>query len=388
MESHFGHDFSRVPIQMASRPRQGALRIGSPADPQEREADRIADQVMAAGPAASAPIRPDGDAQTVRRTLESPYSIEEGTLLPEEDEKAPIQAKANAGGAAGAPSTSAIAHVEGVLQRPGAPLTGETRAFMESRFGHDFSRVRVHSDGLAAEAARSVGARAFTRGESIVFDRGQYSPDSTDGRRLLAHELTHVVQQGRAPKSMDPGSVAPIASPDPSPPLRRMKWGTARKTSRRSRPWNDSYIGDVYEAETDAGTKIPVWKPDDGVTYWCHGFTFGGSAASNGPFSIWGRQVPTVLTDDGWKSEYSCVAKRGDILVFQDANVAHSGVIASASEPKGIIDDKASTLNSKWGSGSQNVSSWAVNAAQYGKYEVHSKQPSFGPCAGKGTNER
>ncbi|WP_395822379.1 DUF4157 domain-containing protein [Archangium minus] len=72
---------------------------------------------------------------------------------------------------------------------------------MESRFGHDFSRVRVHTDVRAAESARSVHARAYTVGEHIVFGNGQYAPRSFSGRRLLAHELTHVVQQRPLPHS-------------------------------------------------------------------------------------------------------------------------------------------------------------------------------------------
>jgi hypothetical protein len=69
---------------------------------------------------------------------------------------------------------------------------------MESRFGHDFSRVRVHADGKAAESARAVNARAYTVGPNIVFGAGQYEPSSIKGQRLLAHELAHTVQQGGA----------------------------------------------------------------------------------------------------------------------------------------------------------------------------------------------
>ena len=86
--------------------------------------------------------------------------------------------------------------VQQVLRSPGEPLDVLTRAFMEARFGHDFSRVRVHADPLAAESARSVNARAYTVGRDVVFAEGQYGPRTLDERRLLAHELTHVVQQG------------------------------------------------------------------------------------------------------------------------------------------------------------------------------------------------
>ena len=88
-----------------------------------------------------------------------------------------------------------------VLRSPGQPLDAGTRAFMEPRFGHDFSGVRVHTDAKAAESARAVNALAYTVGREMVFGAGQYVPTTNAGRKLMAHELTHVVQQS---------SVAPI----------------------------------------------------------------------------------------------------------------------------------------------------------------------------------
>lgn len=78
---------------------------------------------------------------------------------------------------------------------PGRALDAETRAYMEPRFGHDFSRVRVHADGPAAESAQAMNALAYTSGQDLVFDRDRYQPHSAAGRLLLAHELAHVVQQ-------------------------------------------------------------------------------------------------------------------------------------------------------------------------------------------------
>jgi Domain of unknown function (DUF4157) len=86
----------------------------------------------------------------------------------------------------------------------GQRLAEPVRAFFESRFGYDFSQVHVHSDARAAESARAVNALAFTTGRDIVFGTGNYSPQTTEGKRLLAHELTHVIQQGS-------GSVGPRA---------------------------------------------------------------------------------------------------------------------------------------------------------------------------------
>jgi hypothetical protein len=85
--------------------------------------------------------------------------------------------------------------VHEVLRSPGSPLDQQARALMEPRFGQDFSRVRVHTDTNAAESARVVNALAYTVGQNVVFGAGQYAPGSDAGRHLLAHELTHVVQQ-------------------------------------------------------------------------------------------------------------------------------------------------------------------------------------------------
>ncbi|PWB58135.1 MAG: hypothetical protein C3F18_03020 [Nitrosomonadales bacterium] len=88
--------------------------------------------------------------------------------------------------------------VHDVLRSPGQPLDTTTRAFMEPRFGHDFSQVRVHTDAKAAESARAVNALAYTMGRNVVCGTGQYAPGTSMGHRLLAHELAHVVQQQRA----------------------------------------------------------------------------------------------------------------------------------------------------------------------------------------------
>jgi len=96
------------------------------------------------------------------------------------------------------PHAAASPIVKDVLEGSGQPLDTDTRTFMESRFGHDFSKVRVHNNTQAGESSAAVHALAYTIGQSIVFRAGQYAPGTTEGRRLLAHELTHVVQQKKA----------------------------------------------------------------------------------------------------------------------------------------------------------------------------------------------
>ena len=97
--------------------------------------------------------------------------------------------------ASGPEPTEVPTIVHEVLRSPGQPLDAATRRFMEPRFGHDFGAVRVHTNSRAAESAQAVNALAYTVGQSVVFGHGQYAPESSSGRRLMAHELTHTVQQ-------------------------------------------------------------------------------------------------------------------------------------------------------------------------------------------------
>ena len=116
-----------------------------------------------------------------------------------------VQRNSTDAGPASAPSS-----VESVLHSSGVPLDRSDRSFFESRFGLDFSKVRIHTGAQAASSARDVAAKAYTVRDRIVFDSGQYSPHTQEGRRLLAHELTHVVQQmggsnaAQAPKAPRP----------------------------------------------------------------------------------------------------------------------------------------------------------------------------------------
>jgi hypothetical protein len=91
--------------------------------------------------------------------------------------------------------------VHEVLHSSGQPLDGSTRAFMEPRFGHDFSQVRVHTDGKAADSARAVHAHAYTVGHNVVFAANEFAPATDRGRELLAHELAHVVQQSTSARA-------------------------------------------------------------------------------------------------------------------------------------------------------------------------------------------
>jgi len=131
----------------------------------------------------------------------------------EECKKKKLQRRAtSAGGPATAPPI-----VHAVLNSPGRALDPSTRSFFESSFGHDFSKVRVHSDHKAAKSAQDVNALAYTVGHNIVFNAGQYSPRPSSGKskELLAHELSHVVQQSGTKDSRLPGSITIGSQNDP-----------------------------------------------------------------------------------------------------------------------------------------------------------------------------
>lgn len=156
------------------------LQVSQPNDPLEREADRAADEVMRMpGP---------GGQWLHRQTLEN----EELQRQPLEESEEVLQTKTNGGAA----PVSAPPNREpsGMIPTGGRALSESERAFFEPRFGADFSDVRVHEDATAAEAAKSINAKAYTIGSDVVFGAGQYTPGIIHGNRLLAHELSHVIQ--------------------------------------------------------------------------------------------------------------------------------------------------------------------------------------------------
>jgi hypothetical protein len=169
---------------------QSKLAVNKPGDVYEREADRVADQVMRmpAPSRSAAALVPMGAGSEVQRKCAECEAEENKTL-----QKKGLPAAAMAA----EPASTAPPLVHEALRSGGEPLDASTREFMESRFDHDFSQVRVHADGRAAESARTIHALAYTLGEHIVFGGGRYAPATLAGQKLLAHELTHVVQQRR-----------------------------------------------------------------------------------------------------------------------------------------------------------------------------------------------
>jgi len=166
---------------------QPKLTINQPNDTYEQEADTMAEKVMRMP-----------ESSVSRQPFFSPSipSVQRKCAHCEEEEKNLQRKETN--GKKTAPNQSLEGYVNH-LNGTGRVLSKEVRDFYEPRFGYDFSAVKIHTDGVAAKSAQSINALAYTSGNNIVFNQGQYSPGSATGKRLLGHELTHVIQQGSKP---------------------------------------------------------------------------------------------------------------------------------------------------------------------------------------------
>ncbi len=145
---------------------QTKLRIGQPGDKYEQEAERVAEHVMRMPEPCEIQRKSEEDLSEAKRDLRSTHEA-----TPE------LEANFNA------------------LSGGGQPLPESVRSFFEPRFGYDFSHVRIHTDAKAAESAHAFNAQAYTVGQDIAFGEGKYVPDTLAGKQLVAHELTHVIQQ-------------------------------------------------------------------------------------------------------------------------------------------------------------------------------------------------
>jgi uncharacterized protein DUF4157 len=149
----------------------------------------------------------------------------------------------------------------------GRPLDPDTRGFMSSRFGHDFAGVRVHSDDRAAASARALGAQAYTAGEDVVFAENHYRPQTGEGRRLIAHELTHVIQQrqGRSPRG--PGIARSESlereADDSGERVRRGAFASVRGTRHALA---SAAASSAPVLQLQAETKMPATAPPDAGT--------------------------------------------------------------------------------------------------------------------------
>lgn len=205
-EHSFGRIHQMIGNRRVGRLVQAKLRVSNPGDAYEREADQVAEQVMRMPD-------PVADNGAVSRQRVVPQIHRTCTDCEEE-----MQTKVVAGQTATA-DHGLESRIESI-GNSGEPISTSLRGFFEPRFGHDFSQVRLHTGAAAGEIARDAHAAAFTVGRDIVFSNESYTPETESGRKLLAHELTHVVQQSSGAESTrvpDVQRPEPGASPEQAP---------------------------------------------------------------------------------------------------------------------------------------------------------------------------
>jgi Domain of unknown function (DUF4157)/Protein of unknown function (DUF2778) len=210
-------DFGQIPLRPVTGPRsshpapitpladrlQAKFIVGQANDPFEREADHLADQVLSMAdrdsPAAGSAAPQSGVSRHPSAAVVRQKCACQGSWAPCDackNNHGVVQRTAYCPGPAYAPPA-----VDRVSTSTGRPLDSATKSFMEPRFGLDFSGVRVHTDTAAEQSARDLRAHAYTVGNHIIFGQGRYAPGTYEGRRLLAHELSHVAQQSGARRS-------------------------------------------------------------------------------------------------------------------------------------------------------------------------------------------
>lgn len=210
----------------------------------EREADKMTDRVIA------------GSSVSIPNASVAPQLQRKCAACEQRDESSELLSRGSAGlsRSTSAENLMAPETVEATLREPGRPLDAQTRAFFEPRFGWDFANVRVHSDTLAQRSAEHVDARAYAVGHHIAFGTGQFAPETSLGRRLLAHELAHVVQQGSSTRDGD-GHAHRYLQRYRSPGKDTIAFEGADETLKdpKSQPWIESISIDFDKAVADVG---------------------------------------------------------------------------------------------------------------------------------------
>jgi hypothetical protein len=232
---------------------QRKLAVNKPGDEFEQEADRVADQVMRMPePAVQRTCACGGECPKCQRKKSAP-------------EPRPLQTKRVPSGTPGEFTAPPV--VDEVLRSSGQPLDPATRAFMEPRFGHDFSGVRMHTGALAAESTRAVGAHAYTVGNHVVMGADCVAPHLGESRRLMAHELMHVVQQGRAEVRPDRGASGGFGAEEAKGSIDATRGGGGAPASHAAA--TDSHLLQRNGADKDpVCDKFDLKKAKEDAVFW------------------------------------------------------------------------------------------------------------------------
>lgn len=316
------------PIISSARKIQTKLTINKPGDEYEQEADRIADQVL------SISMR-----DAINRT---PPHIQRFTGHP-------------AGQTEMTPSS-----VDQALATPGSPLEPMLRHDMEQRFGYDFSQVRVHTDPVAQQSAQDVNAHAYTVGQDIVFGAGRFTPGTYRGQKLIAHELTHTLQQGMARTAMlqrqeaGPSTAQPVPGfgdfvPEPSCPPTPTNLGNQRPDPPCSTS-TEEISGDHFEFCVDSDVFASdqqqrliefVRRQRADTLFTVHGYASqedGVSVNYNWNLSCHrAKRAARTMQNAGVASQQIQIAARGQTRKFGAARKNRIVVVAPSAQPSATI---------------------------------------------------
>jgi hypothetical protein len=381
MERRFGHDFSRIPVHSpATETIQTKLTISEPGDHYEQEADSLADQVMRmpepdiqSQQAVVSAVRHPSSSETIQcLAADKDPSLENATVVEEEEaesERGLVQTLRSQRQHSGreVASKDLLKSSQG-----GVPLAANVRRFMETRFGADFSGVRIHPDSHAAALSQSLSARAFTYGRHIYFGAGEYQPESQQGKRVLAHELTHVLQQG-AGQSRLPVQQHVTENLGANVPRAIQRLSRLGKVLRHNvAPWGaGGPLGSDYEISTDGGSTVTGWQAyfvfQDQYRYWCHGHSL--DSYANYDYSVYsGTPTATVMRDE-WNNVPADQTRAGDIAVWT-AGFDHSAKFTRPVIENGQLVPDKSELSTKNGQNALTTLTLNALAGIYGSSGV------------------
>jgi len=334
---------------------QAKLTVNAPGDIYEQEADRIADEVIS-----------DEKSQVQRQEEEE--EEEEEVQVQRQEEEEEVQAQ-SAEGQPDTVSESIEARIDNA-RGSGHPLSENVREPMEQAFGADFSDVRVHTDSEANLLNQQLSAKAFTTARDIFFRQSEYSPGSDTGKKLIAHELTHVVQQegNKSLKSRAKVNEEEVRMNDVPISIQRMK-GFDKDQDQILEPWDG---GHVISVRTDADNPVGAYVTEDALgvlgkkrttkeqeesieahkakeipfegSFWCHGYSlgtfgrFGYSVFSGAPHM--GQVINDEYKEFGDLNDGTNV-QPGDLAVwYSGGTFQHSAVVVEL-----VLDKDGKTVN-------------------------------------------
>jgi hypothetical protein len=356
LQQAYGNQYVQHLVQ--SMKVQAKLAVTSPDDQYEREADGVAGAVTrASAPSIQRQAEEEEEEEPIQTKLTNDMQVQRQAEEPEEEEEEeeePIQAKA-----VGSQATEVSKDLEAVINTArgsGQPLPDSVRSSLEPQLGHDFSQVHIHTDAKADKLSQQLGAKAFTTGHDVFFRDGVYQPGSDSGRGLIAHELTHVIQQDRSSEMVNRLPLLPFSGPgklwetfDDQAKVILLHWmrGSGKELRLDSDAWGKYMMAskwlafqlrNVIRNDARRRTRSGAWITRFHAEFEENGYTTGygllhGTNRNVGDFEIVGL---ANVTQDSWEKKvyYNLTFEWNDI---QDPNKKYPGDIVLAALARALI---------------------------------------------------